>query len=441
MENRSTDEALPSGCEGELRRLRFASHEVERAFQDDYARRTLPQLRLIAWVTLFLQIPLTLRAVVFDHWGLAEPRFWFRLVSGCTPAVLRLLLFRSPRSARWSQPYMLLAALFIGTTLMVMFAPLPLGWTRLTTFLAAACIVFRLQTRPAALVAALVIAGYTSVAVGVLHRPLHSLSESLVTLTLISFFLLFGNYLIESAARRDFLLSRLLAQEREKSERLLLNVLPASVAARLKEDPGTVADSFEDVTVLFADIVDFTPLSAQLSPEGTVKLLNEVFSRFDRLAGKHGLEKIKTIGDAYMVVGGLPEPRADHAGAVMAMAIEMQDEIARFRGETGEPLQLRVGIHSGPVVAGVIGTKKFSYDLWGDTVNLASRMESHGLPGAIQVTDAGYQRLQDRYAFTARRIANVKGKGEMTAYLLAPAARGSRAEESTPSGVEVSTPA
>jgi class 3 adenylate cyclase len=225
-------------------------------------------------------------------------------------------------------------------------------------------------------------------------------------------------YTLEHAARRDFLLTRLLEQEREKSERLLLNILPETIADRLKQQPGTVADSFPDVTVLFADIVDFTPLSAHLTAEGTVALLNDVFSCFDGLAEKHGLEKIKTIGDAYMVVGGLPEPHGGRVQAVLAMAIDMQREIRRFHRETGEPLSLRIGINTGPVVAGVIGAKKFSYDLWGETVNLASRMETYGVAGGIQVTAAAHERLLDHYRFTARTLLNVKGKGAMTVYLL-----------------------
>jgi class 3 adenylate cyclase len=227
-----------------------------------------------------------------------------------------------------------------------------------------------------------------------------------------------ASYTLEHWSRRDFALGRLLEQEREKSERLLRNVLPEAIADRLKERPETVADNFDDVTVLFADLVDFTPLTARLSAADTVRLLNEVFSCFDALAEKHRLEKIKTIGDAYMVVGGLPEPREDHAEAVMAMAIDMQRETARFRSEAGEPLALRIGISTGPVVAGVIGTKKFAYDLWGDTVNLASRMETHGVPGGIQITLATYERLRDRYSFTARPLHHVKGKGELTAYVL-----------------------
>lgn len=206
--------------------------------------------------------------------------------------------------------------------------------------------------------------------------------------------------------------------EKEKSERLLLNILPSAIAHRLKEDQGYIADSFPAVTVLFADIVGFTVLSTRLSPTELVEMLNRIFSEFDRLAEKHNLEKIKTIGDAYMVVGGLPTPHIEHAEAIANMALDMQTEIEQFNNSTGEIFSIRIGIHSGPVVAGVIGIKKFIYDLWGDTVNTASRMESHGIPGCIQVSQATYELLQDKYLFEERGSISVKGKGVMSTYLL-----------------------
>lgn len=206
--------------------------------------------------------------------------------------------------------------------------------------------------------------------------------------------------------------------EQEKSERLLLNILPKPIADRLKQGQNVIADSFTEVTVLFADIVGFTTLSSYTSPKDLVILLNEIFSRLDRLAEQHGLEKIKTIGDAYMVVGGLPTPRADHAEAVADMALDMQQEITELESGNGEPLNIRIGIHTGPVVAGVIGAKKFSYDLWGDTVNIASRMESHGLAGHIQVTQEIYNCLRDTHIFEPRGLISVKGRGELPAYFL-----------------------
>lgn len=209
-----------------------------------------------------------------------------------------------------------------------------------------------------------------------------------------------------------------LREEQEKSERLLLNILPKPIALRLKEGWNTIADSFAEVTVLFADIVDFTKLSGQISPTDLVNMLNEIFSAFDQLAEKHGIEKIKTIGDAYMVVSGVPLPQPNHAVSIAEMALDMQQIIAQFNAEREEPFSIRIGINTGPVVAGVIGTHKFTYDLWGDTVNIASRMESQGLVGAIQVTSATYEKLSDLYEFEERGIIDVKGKGEMKTYLL-----------------------
>jgi len=209
-----------------------------------------------------------------------------------------------------------------------------------------------------------------------------------------------------------------LAAEQEKSERLLLNILPEAIADRLKQDSQAIADGFGEVTILFADVVGFTELASRLSPKELVSRLNDIFSRFDALAEKHKLEKIKTIGDAYMVVGGLPEPRADHVSAIADMAIDMQHAIRQLNQETGESFSMRMGINTGPVVAGVIGTKKFIYDLWGDTVNVASRMESHGMPGSIQVTEATYRQLQTGYQFEERGVIHIKGKGDMKTYWL-----------------------
>jgi class 3 adenylate cyclase len=211
---------------------------------------------------------------------------------------------------------------------------------------------------------------------------------------------------------------RRLKAEQEKSEQLLLNILPKLIADRLKAGQTVIADHFQEVTVLFADIVGFTPLSDRITPQELVHLLNEIFSTFDHLTEKHGLEKIKTVGDMYMVVGGLPSPRPDHAGAIAELALDMQEQIKRHNSGIGEPFQMRIGIHTGPAVAGVIGTRKFSYDLWGDTVNTASRMETHAEEGTIHVTAATYERLKDRYLFRERGSILVKGKGKMTTFVL-----------------------
>ena len=207
-------------------------------------------------------------------------------------------------------------------------------------------------------------------------------------------------------------------QEQAKSERLLLNVLPAPIAARLKEHEGVIADDLPAVTVLFADIVGFTPLSERLAASELVSLLDAVFARWDALVARYEVEKIKTIGDAYMVAGGIPLPRDDHAEAIAELALAMGPQLAACSAETGLPLQVRIGIDSGPVVAGVIGRTKFSYDLWGDTVNTASRMESHALPGTIQVTERAFERLRHRFELRQRGTVEVKGKGPLTSYLL-----------------------
>ncbi len=208
--------------------------------------------------------------------------------------------------------------------------------------------------------------------------------------------------------------------ERE-SESLLLNILPPAIAERLKRGEHPIAERFEQATVLFADLVDFTGLAAHITPGELVQQLNHIFSAFDALADAYGLEKIKTIGDAYMVVGGVPDPHPDCVTAVAEMALAMQRAIADYQPaahSTQRPFSIRIGIHTGPVVGGVIGIRKFIYDLWGDTVNTASRMESHGMPGQIQVTEAVYQTLCDRFQFERRGEIAIKGKGTMTTYWL-----------------------
>lgn len=207
-------------------------------------------------------------------------------------------------------------------------------------------------------------------------------------------------------------------KEQEKSESLLLNVLPRPIADRLKAGETNIADRFPEATVVFADVVGFTSLSLHVSAEEVVRLLDEIFSAFDLLAEKHGLEKIKTIGDAYMAACGLPAPRPDHASAAADFCLEMLKEVERFNRGYHTAVNLRVGVSSGPVVAGIIGRNKFIYDLWGDTVNTASRMESHGASGCIQVTANLYEALRNDYVFEPRGEIVIKGKGKMETYFL-----------------------
>ncbi|MGK7929009.1 MAG: PAS domain S-box protein [Spirulina sp.] len=206
--------------------------------------------------------------------------------------------------------------------------------------------------------------------------------------------------------------------EREKSDRLLLNILPKAIAERLKQNEKSIAERFDCVSILFADIVDFTSLSARISPTELVDLLNEMFSAFDKLTTWHNLEKIKTIGDSYMVAGGLLDTTPDHAEAIADLALDMQLAISKFRQQDGQPFKVRIGINTGPVVAGTIGINKFIYDLWGDTVNVASRMESHGKSNAIQVSSVTYELIKDKFFFEERGEIAIKGKGNMNTYFL-----------------------
>jgi adenylate cyclase len=202
-------------------------------------------------------------------------------------------------------------------------------------------------------------------------------------------------------------------------ETLLLNVLPAEVALRLQSDPNSIADHFDDASILFADVVDFTPLSSRLDAREVVALLDRLFTRFDELVDRHDVEKIKTIGDCYMAAAGVPSPRADHAHALAALALEMHECAKNCLPDGAErDLRLRIGISSGPVVAGVIGRRRFLYDLWGDTVNMASRMESHGTPDTIQITRSTFKLLRDDFVLEPIGRVEVKGKGEVETWRL-----------------------
>jgi len=229
-----------------------------------------------------------------------------------------------------------------------------------------------------------------------------------------------------ASQRRDALAA--LRQEQEKSENLLLNILPRSIADKLKAETQPIADHFGSASILFADVADFTPWSERLPPAEVVGYLDRLFSCFDELAERYRLEKIKTIGDCYMVAAGVPIPRPDHARALALMALDMLATMRSDEGVAHLGHELRVGINSGPVVAGVIGRKRFLYDLWGDAVNTASRMESHGTPGRIQITRATYELLADEFECEPRGTIAVKGKGEVEVwYLIGPTAEGAAA--------------
>ena len=209
---------------------------------------------------------------------------------------------------------------------------------------------------------------------------------------------------------------QLLQIEQDRSERLLLNILPGPIAERLKNSNQPIADGFANVSVMFVDIVNFTRIAEGLSPQQVFAMLNRVFSSFDELAEKYGLEKIKTIGDAYMVAGGLNDQLSDYSAALVSMALEMRDLLKHDFHVNRMHLEVRIGVGTGPVVAGVVGKKKFIYDLWGDTVNIASRITSEGVPGMVHVDEATYRKLRDSFDFEAPQTLFLKGKGDMTVY-------------------------
>jgi adenylate cyclase len=316
------------------------------------------------------------------------------------------------------------SSVFLGAHLLAsLFVTLVLGgfiesavhavWGLLTPL--GALVVFRSKTATAWFVGYLAVLACAFVISYSVQTPLDALEPDallpLIAMNITGVSLFAFAILYYFVQQRD-LAFRLLRGERERSEELLLNILPMDIAAILKKSPQTIADNFEGASILFADVADFTPISARLTPAETVNLLNEVFSYFDQLVEKYGVEKIKTIGDCYMVASGVPRPRSDHAHVLVRMALEMREYVAQheFRGQK---IKFRIGLNSGPVVAGVIGRKKFIYDLWGDAVNTASRMESHGSAGVIQITRATYELIKDSFVCEPRGTVDVKGKGAM----------------------------
>lgn len=392
---------------------RFAP-DREREFRETFFRNSLSFMRWNGILGLLLMVTLGVLHAVHDKdplWRRIDEVIYLGLIS---PGYAGLLAFTYSRHfPRFSQ---IAAAVSIVVPALSFIISGGMSRSGICMWIIAAFTLVRLRFSNALAVGLLL-----SVAYGVWDlRPGISLTPDydIVSVVVADFIGIVSGYSMEKYLRREFLLSRMLMEEHEKSERLLKNILPASIAEKLKSQPGTIAEGFADVSVLFADIAGFTNFCAHLPPDETVDVLNEIFSRFDALAERHGLEKIKTIGDAYMVAAGLPIPRPDHVRAAADMALDMQAEIQKYNHEHGSLFRLRIGIHTGPVVAGVIGEQKFSYDLWGDTVNTASRMESHGMEGSIQVTHVTYERLQHQYLLEERGLLPIKGKGEMTTYLL-----------------------
>lgn len=412
-----------------LRRLRFPG-ELEVAFQGDYYRRVVPGLRIglalmaltmtaqgIGWylqsngnLTLLpLVIARLLPLVAF--FALTFRRGFWRWWQVVFVALLAMglplgmgVIGKALADGRfWSGGAAQLAYLgmltLYGMVMLFGMLRLQFGWTAVYQLLLVGCSV------RAAMVHIPLPPGNILTTYGYIHLP-----ALLMVLA--------ASYAYERLERAAFLGSHLLEIERARSETLLRNTLPGPIVDRLMASSDLIADDHAEVTVLFGDIAGFTPWSEGRPAHAVLEFLNEVFSRFDRLVETHGLEKIKTVGDCYMVVAGAPLPRADHVEAAARLALAMQAEVRQLSEARGYPISFRIGIHTGPLAAGVIGEKRFLYDVWGDTVNTASRLESHGIPGAIQVSTAVMERLRDRFTLQRRGEVEIKGKGVLETFLL-----------------------
>jgi class 3 adenylate cyclase len=404
-------------------RLRFPS-DVETAFRRYHSRNSLVIIRYAILLTILLY---GLFALLDVHAApLSKQAIWFIRFALVIPSLFGVLIFSfHPIFPRILQPMMVMVVLIDASGILAMIDIESHGELAYQTYYAGLMLVimaahsmYRLRFVYATLSTVLVLVGYEYIAT--VHQKLLVSREGFEVFVSNNFFfvssLILGmaaSYFLEVYIRRVFAQRLHLAQEEEKSNRLLLNILPREVAAALKEREGVVAEHFDNASILFADVADFTSISARMKPHDIVGLLNEIFSHFDDLAERHDLEKIKTIGDCYMVAAGVPRTRNDHAQILAHVGLAMLRYVEGRRfGDVGR-ISLRVGINSGPVVAGVIGRKKFIYDLWGDTVNVASRMEYHGTVGTVQIPAGTYELIKDQFVCEPRGSILVKGKGAM----------------------------
>lgn len=402
------------------KRLRFPE-DLEGLFREDYYQKSIRTCQ----VALALALVLYAAFGALDTWSAPLSRYtiWFIRYAVICPLLGLTLIWTFFQSfKRRMQLILSLLAFATGLGIILMIAISHNDEAGHATYYAGLMLVsmwaytfLRLRFVNASIVNWLMVAGYEIVVVFWQH--LVATPRGTVAFISNNFFFIttniigmFAGYFLELYHRRDFLQRRIIEIEQDKTQALLLNILPKEIAAILKTQRRVIADRFDNVSILFADVMDFTPMSGRMKPEELVNLLNEVFSDFDMLVEKYRLEKIKTIGDCYMVAAGIPTPRPDHAHAIVRLALEMHAYVSerKFQGRT---LCFRVGINSGPVVAGVIGHKKFAYDLWGDTVNVASRMESHGKGGKIQISCRTYELIKDDFVCESGGTITVKGKG------------------------------
>ncbi len=412
-------------------RLRFADPALEARFLDAYNRKYIAQARL----AIGLGIVLVLLDSLVDY--AVEPAgSWvgnqIRLFVVAPIAIAGIVGSYLAGVRRNFQRYAAIWGVIAGLCLLAAMVALEVGggqglssWVGLLNFvfiIVFAFVILGLQFRYACIIGVVFFLLFLVMLGLVSSFPVSSLAYYAYHLGTVVLLAMFISYWRERYIRRDFVLQAELERERGRADALLYNMLPRQVAERIKGGEFPIADSFGEVTILFADLVDFTTLTGKLAPRHLVEVLNEVFSAFDRLVENYGVEKVKTIGDAYMVMAGSTPSTDDSAEqaaeAAVGLAIDMLRVVGEAAGELGYDLQLRIGIHTGPVIAGVIGVSKYQYDIWGGTVNLASRMEQTGVPGRIQVSETTYWRVRNRFTFEPRETIDVKGAGPLQTYLL-----------------------
>lgn len=411
-------------------KLRFPDEVIETQFRKEYLANTVSTTRLALVLGLILYSLfgiLDIYAIPFS-----KDIVWIIRYGVVAPVVIAALVASYNASLqKYTQAFMCIVVAISGLGIVAMISittEAEFGnrfyFTGLILISMWGYTLSRLRFGYAVLANLIIMVGYEFASITV--KQLLESETGIVIFTMHNFFFLganvigmFGSYYLERYTRRDFLQKYTIRAQRDRADKLLYNVLPRQIAERLKESDETIAEEFSSATVLFADIVNFTPISARFGPLEVVEMLNELFSHFDELVDKYGVEKIQVAGDGYMVAAGVPTPRPDHATVLAQLALDMLDYVRREEFLGGRhPIEIRIGLNSGPLIAGVIGRKKYFYALWGDMVNTASRMESHGESGKIQITRETYELVRDEFECEYIGEITVKGKGQMEAWHL-----------------------
>ena len=423
-------------------KLRFPDEVIETRFQADYHANTVSTTRL----ALVLGLILYSLFGILDVYAIPVSKdvVWIIRYAIVAPVIVAALLATFASSLQeYTQAFMCAVVAVSGLGIAAMIAittEAEFGnrfyFTGLILISMWGYSLSRLRFWYAVLANVIIMIGYEFASIEM--KKLLESETGIVIFTMHNFFFLganvigmFASYYLERYTRRDFLQKYTIQAQRDRADKLLYNVLPEPIAERLKESTETIAEEFSSATVLFADIVNFTPISARFGPLEVVEMLNELFSQFDELVDKYGVEKIQVAGDGYMVAAGVPTPRPDHATVIAQLALDMLDcvKTGNFLGGK-HPIEIRIGLNSGPLSAGVIGRKKYFYALWGDMVNTASRMESHGESGKIQITRATYELVRDEFECESVGEITVKGKGKLEAWHLLAKKETKQAERS-----------